>query len=185
MTETLGPSIALAVLILGYVTLQRLVELVIARANTRRLLANGGIELNARHYPLIVAVHATWLVSLWLHAPSRTILVLPLALFVLVQALRFWTLASIGRRWTTRILVVPGETLVAKGPYRFLRHPNYTVVALEIALLPAVFGLWWHALIFSILNAVVLAIRIPAEAAALRRYAVRPQPAPVGERRKA
>ena len=158
----------LAILILGYVTLQRLGELLIARANTTRLLAEGAVEVAPKHYGLIVAVHAAWLVTLWLTVGDRSILVLPLVLFAAVQALRFWTLFSIGRRWTTRIIVKPGERLVTKGPYRWLAHPNYTVVVLEIALLPMVFGLWWVALLFSLLNAAVLAIRIPAEARALR-----------------
>ncbi|KAB0676665.1 isoprenylcysteine carboxyl methyltransferase family protein [Aureimonas leprariae] len=181
MQEALWP----AVLILGYVTLQRLGELVIARANTRRLLAQGGIEVGAPHYPLIVALHAAWLVTLWLLAPGRPAMVVPLVLFALVQVLRFWTLASIGRRWTTRIVVVPGETLVARGPYRFIRHPNYTVVVLEIALLPLVFGLGWVALLFSILNALALAIRIPAEAKALAEHAHRVQPSAGAARRSA
>lgn len=158
----------LAILILGYVTLQRLGELLIARANTRRLLAGGAVEVAPRHYGLIVAVHAAWLVALWMSAGDRPVLTVPLVLFAIVQALRFWTLLSIGRRWTTRIIVTPGERLVARGPYRWLAHPNYTVVVLEIALLPMVFGLWWIAVLFSLLNAAVLAIRIPAEARALR-----------------
>lgn len=174
-----------AVLILGYVTLQRLGELALARANTRRLLARGGFEVGAPHYPLIVLLHAAWLVTLWWLAPGRPVTILPLVAFAVVQALRFWTLASIGRRWTTRIVVVPGETLVARGPYRFVRHPNYTVVVFEIALLPLVFGLGWVALLFSVLNALVLAIRIPAEARALAAHARRRQPSEAETRRKA
>ncbi|MEX6507670.1 isoprenylcysteine carboxyl methyltransferase family protein [Jiella sp. M17.18] len=156
--------------ILGYVTLQRLGELWIARRNTARLLAEGAIEVAAPHYALIVAVHAAWLILLWIFAFGQPVLTLPLVLFALVQALRFWTLASIGRRWTTRILVKPGERLVAKGPYRFFPHPNYAVVVLEIALLPCVFGLYALAIAFSLLNAGVLAIRIPAEERALRQH---------------
>jgi methyltransferase len=178
MPESVWPAVA----ILGYVTLQRLGELALARANTRRLLAKGGIEVGAPHYPLIVALHAAWLVTLWMLAPGRPVAALPLVLFAAVQALRFWTLASIGRRWTTRIVVVPGETLVARGPYRFVRHPNYMVVVLEIALLPLVFGLGRVALTFSLLNALVLAIRIRAEAKALAEHAHRVQPPAVARR---
>lgn len=159
--------------VLGYVTLQRLAELAIARRNTRELKASGAVEVSPGHYPLIVAVHAAWLLVLWWAAFGQPILVVPLILFALVQGLRFWTLATLGRRWTTRILVRPGETLVARGPYRFLRHPNYVVVALEIVLLPCVFGLFAVAALFTALNAAVLAVRIPAEARALRQHAHR------------
>ncbi|MBO0905726.1 isoprenylcysteine carboxyl methyltransferase family protein [Jiella sonneratiae] len=159
----------LAVAILAYVTAQRLFELVVAARNTRRLLESGGYEVGAGHYPAIVALHAAWLAALWIFSPGRPVDLLLLALFVLVQLLRFWTLASIGRRWTTRIIVLPGERLVATGPYRFLPHPNYVVVVCEIFLLPAVFGLWAIAILFSLLNAAVLMIRIPAETSALQR----------------
>lgn len=157
-----------AVAILGFVTLQRLSELPVARANTRRLLAEGGREVAPRHYPAMVALHAAWLAALWLQAPGRDVHPLFLGLFVLLQALRVWTLRTLGRRWTTRIIVVPGERLVARGPYAFVRHPNYLVVIGEIAVLPLVFALWPTALLFSVLNAILLTIRIRAEDAALR-----------------
>ncbi len=153
--------------ILGFVTAQRLSELPIARANTRRLLAAGGYEVAPRHYPLIVAVHAGWLGALWWFALGRPIDLVLLGLFVLVEAMRVWVLQSLGPRWTTRIIVVPGERLVARGPYKFVNHPNYLVVAAEIALLPLMFGLWQLALLFTLLNAAVLTIRIRAENHAL------------------
>lgn len=156
--------------VLAYVTVQRLLELVLAARNTRRLIAEGGLEVGRGHYGAIVALHAIWLVVIWLFGPGRPILLAPLVLLAVVQVLRFWTLASIGRRWTTRIIVKPGEALVATGPYRFLSHPNYLVVVCEIFLLPAVFGLFGVAILFSLLNAAVLMIRIPAEAAALRQH---------------
>jgi methyltransferase len=159
------PSIALLV----FVTLQRLIELPIAKANTRRLLAAGGHEVAASHYPLIVALHASWLVTLWWLAPGRPINLPFLALFVLIEAGRIWVLRTLGQRWTTRIIVVPGETLVARGPYRFVNHPNYLLVIGEIAVLPLVFGLWQVALIFLLLNAAILTIRIRAENRALGR----------------
>jgi len=159
------PSIAL----LAFVTLQRLVELPIARANTRRLLAAGGHEVAPGHYPLLVALHASWLLTLWWLAPGRAINLALLALFALVEVGRFWVLRTLGTRWTTRIIVVPGEQLVASGPYRYVDHPNYVVVTAEIALLPLVFGLGPVALIFSLLNAAVLTIRIRAENLALGR----------------
>jgi methyltransferase len=159
------PSIAL----LAFVTLQRMVELPIARTNTKRLIAEGGHEVGARHYPLIVALHATWLLTLWWLAPGRPIHLPILILFALIEAGRIWVLRTLGRRWTTRIIVVPGEMLVATGPYRFVSHPNYLVVIAEIAVLPLVFGLWQVALIFSLLNAAILTIRIRAENRALGR----------------
>ena len=167
MTE-IWPHIA----ILGFVTAQRLIELPIARANTARLLAAGGREVAPGHYPLIVAMHAAWLISLWLFALGQPIHVPLLILFGLVQVARIWVLRSLGNRWTTRIIVVPGEHLVARGPYRFVSHPNYLVVAAELLVLPLVFGLWQIALIFSLLNAMILAVRIRAENRALE--SVRP-----------
>jgi methyltransferase len=166
----LDGSVPIALAILLYVTGQRLLELVVASRNTRRLLGEGAFEVGASHYKLIVALHAAWLLTIWVLAPGRPIHLVPLLLFALVQILRFWTLASIGRRWTTRIIVKPGEQLVAKGPYRFVSHPNYLVVVLEILLLPSVFGLYAVAVLFSLLNAAALLIRIPAEASALRRH---------------
>lgn len=157
-----------AIAILGFVTLQRATELPIARANTRRLLAAGGREVAPGHYPLIVALHAAWLLTLWLQALDQPVHVPFLLLFAGLQGLRIWTLRTLGPRWTTRIIVVPGEQLVARGPYRFVRHPNYLVVIGEIAVLPLVFGLWPTALAFSLLNAIILTIRITAENRALK-----------------
>jgi methyltransferase len=152
-----------AVLILLLVTAQRLVELDIARRHTKALLARGAYEVGAGHYPLIVAVHAAWLASLWLLALERPINWLLIAAYALLQGLRIWILATLGERWTTRIIVLPGAPLIKRGPFRLLKHPNYVVVIGEIALLPLAFGLIWIALIFSLLNAAVLAIRIKAE----------------------
>lgn len=159
----------LSYVILGLVTLSRLAELLIASANSKRLIAAGGHEVAAGHYPAIVALHILWLGALWWLAPGRPISFPLLAAFGLVEVARVWTVQTLGRRWTTRIIVVPGETLVRRGPYRFVNHPNYLVVIAEIALLPLVFGLWPVALAFSILNAIVLAVRIRAENRALGR----------------
>ena len=159
----------LNIVILGLVTLQRVGELLLSNRNTRRLLAMGAREHSPGHYPLIVAVHALWLVALWWLAPHRRIDGFWLVMFVALELARIWVLASLGRRWTTRIITVPDEPLVRRGPYRFVNHPNYAVVIGEIAVLPLVFGLWRVALIFTLLNAVVLAIRIRAENAALSR----------------
>ena len=159
----------LNIVILALVTLQRLGELWLSNRNTRRLLAQGAVEHSPGHYPLIVTVHALWLAALWWLAPARPVSVTWLALFILIELARTWVLASIGSRWTTRIIVLPEAPLVRRGPYRFVNHPNYLVVVAEIAVLPLVFGLWPVALIFSLLNAAVLAIRIRAENAVLGR----------------
>ena len=159
----------LTIAILALVTLQRLGELWLSNRNTRRLLAHGAQEVGAAHYPLIVAVHAAWLATLWWLAPGQPIAFVWLAIYVLLQAARVWVLTSLGPRWTTRIIVLPDAPLVKAGPYRFVSHPNYVVVASEIAVLPLVWGLWPVALIFSALNAAVLFIRIREENRALGR----------------
>jgi methyltransferase len=159
---------SLAALILGFVTLQRLGELVLARRNTARLLARGAQEVGGHHYPLIVLLHAAWLAGLWGLALHRAPDLGWLAAFVVLQLLRVWVIATLGERWTTRIIVLPQAPLVAAGPYRFVSHPNYCVVAAEILVLPLVFGLVWYGLVFSILNGLVLWLRIRTEDAALK-----------------
>ena len=163
----MSQSATVKLVILALVTAQRLGELWLSRRNTRRLLAQGAREHAPGHYPLIVALHAAWLVTLWILAPARTIDPFWLALFVLIELARIWVLASLGPRWTTRIIILPDAPLVQRGPYRWINHPNYWVVIAEIAVLPLVFGLWQVALIFSLLNAAVLTIRIREENRAL------------------
>jgi methyltransferase len=159
----------LNIVILGLVTLERIAELWLARSNTQRLLAEGAREHAPGHYPPIVAVHAAWLASLWWLALARPIDGFWLALFVLIEIGRIWVLVSLGKRWTTRIIVLPDAPLVRRGPYRFVNHPNYVVVVAEIAVLPLVFGFWEISLLFSVLNAVLLTLRIRAENRALGR----------------
>lgn len=156
-----------AYLVLALVTAQRLGELWLAERNTRRLLAKGAREVGRGHYPFLVAVHAGWLVALWLLGPGPPIHVWPLVVYLALQALRAWTIASLGERWTTRIIVLPDAPLVRRGPYRWLDHPNYLIVVGEIAVLPLVFGLPVVAAFFSALNAIVLWVRIREENAAL------------------
>jgi methyltransferase len=163
-------------ILLAYLTVQRLIELWWAKQNERRLLAAGGIEHGKPHLWLLVVLHAAWLTGMWLTAYDHSVSTAFLALFVALQAGRLWVLATLGRRWTIRVVAMPGERLVARGPYRWLRHPNYAVVIGEIAVVPLALGLPIYALIFSILNAVVLAIRIPAENAALASAARAPGP---------
>ncbi len=156
-----------AELILGVVTLQRAGELVVSRYNTNRLLARGAVEVAPRHYLLIVAVHAAWLISLWLWGRNQPVNVVALSAYLALQGLRFWVVRTLGPRWTTRIIILPGHPLVAAGPYRFLSHPNYAVVAGEIAVLPLVLNLPLLAAVFTLLNAAVLVVRIRAENRAL------------------
>lgn len=153
--------------IMALVTLQRLAELVIAERNTRRLRSQGAIEIGREHYPVMVLLHASWLIVLWLSVGGRPVNLVLLGIFVVLQALRVWVLATLGARWTTRIIVLPGLPLVTNGPFRFLRHPNYCVVIGEIAILPLVFGLTLVAIAFSFLNAAMLIVRIRSESQAL------------------
>jgi methyltransferase len=153
--------------ILGLVTAQRLLELYIAHRNTNRLIAKGGFEVGSGHYPLIVALHALWLGGLWYLAWNKTVIWPWIFAYLALEAARGWIIAALGSRWTTRIIVVPGETLVEEGPYKWFRHPNYMVVAAEIFLLPMAFGLWLYAVLFALANAGLLYWRIRAEDAAL------------------
>jgi methyltransferase len=150
------------------VALLRLAELAYAERNTRRLLARGGQEVGAGHYPLLVALHAAWLGAIFFIVPAATPPSLPLAvLFAALLGARLWTLWSLGPYWTTRVMTLPDAPLVRRGPYRRLRHPNYVIVAGEIAVLPLIFGAWRLALLFSALNAALLWHRIRVEDAAL------------------
>jgi len=153
--------------VLGFVTLQRLAELAWSARNERRLRACGAYEVGAGHYPFMVALHALWLAGLWILAWPLPANGWCVAAYAALQILRVWVIASLGECWTTRIIVLPDAPLVRAGPYRFLRHPNYVVVAIEIALLPVAFGLWIYAAIFSLANAAMLAWRIRAEDRAL------------------
>ena len=153
--------------LVAFLVAQRLAELALATRNTRRLRNAGGVEFGAAHYPLMVALHACWLLGLWTYGHDRSIEPIGLAAFVVLQAGRVWVIASLGSRWTTRVIVVPGSVAVVRGPYRWLRHPNYLIVALEIAVVPLALGLPLFALVFSLLNAALLAYRIRVENRAL------------------
>jgi methyltransferase len=164
-------------LTLVLVAAQRLIELAYAGRNTRRLLARGGVEIGRAHYPLFVLLHGGWLLALAVFVPADTPPSwLLLALFVLLQAGRIWVVATLGPYWTTRIITLPQAPLVTRGPYRFVRHPNYLVVTGEIAVLPLAFGAWRLALVFSVLNALLLTWRIRIEngALAVRRRGAAP-----------
>lgn len=158
----------LALTIVALVAAQRLLELLYAQRNTRALLARGGREIGREHYPLFVVLHAAWLAAIVLALPRPpTIHWLPLAAYAVLEVLRVWTVLSLGPYWTTRIITLPEAPLVTRGPYRFLRHPNYLIVMGEILLLPLCFGEIWIAVAFTVLNAGLLAWRIRTEEAAL------------------
>jgi len=167
---------AILVLAVALVAIQRLLELVLARRNERRARARGAIERGRGHYPFIVALHSLWLVSTLVEGFLRgselpSYWPVPLAFFLLVQPLRYWALSSLGESWNTRILVVPGARPVRRGPYRYLSHPNYVVVVVEILAFPLVFGAWVTALVFTVLNAAVLFVRLREENRALTELA--------------
>jgi methyltransferase len=169
-------SAALLIVAVGLVALQRLLELVLARRNERRARARGAVEWGRGHYPIIVGLHSLWLVSTLVEGLLRGP-VFPvywpaaLALFLLVQPLRYWAILSLGESWNTKILVVPGAKPVRSGPYRYLSHPNYVVVVVEILTFPLIFGAWLTALAFTLLNAAVLRVRIREENRALGELA--------------
>lgn len=154
--------------LIGFIIVQRLAELAYARANTARLLARGAVETGAKAYPLFILLHGGWLVAMLLFIDPAMPANLPLlALFVVLQAGRLWVIASLGGRWTTRIIVPPGEPRISRGPYRFMKHPNYAVVIAEIAVTPLIFDALGLALAFSILNLALISHRIAQENAAL------------------
>ena len=154
--------------VLGLVVLQRLGELALAARNTRALRATGAVELDAKGYPFFVLLHAGWLASLALFVPGSAAPSWPLlAVFAALQLGRIWVIASLGRNWTTRIIVLPGRPRVTSGPYRFLNHPNYLIVIAEIAVLPLAFGAAAIAAVFSAANLALIARRIAIEERAL------------------
>lgn len=157
--------------VIALVGVERLVELVVSRRNAARVLARGGVEHGASHFPLMAAMHSAFLVCAlfesWFRARPIALVAPMLLVAVLAQALRWWAITTLGERWNVRIFVLPGAAPVIGGPYRFLAHPNYVAVALEIAALPLAGGAWLTAIVFSILNAWMLRVRIRAEETAL------------------
>lgn len=153
---------------------ERLVELRLSRRNRRAALARGGFEAGRGHYPAMVALHTGLLVAClgevwWCERPWIPELGFAmLALLALSMTLRYWAITTLGERWNTRIVVIPGVAPVVHGPYRLMRHPNYLAVVLELVALPLVHSAWLTAIVFSLLNAWLLGVRVRAEEAALR-----------------
>jgi methyltransferase len=157
-----------ALAIIAFVALERLIEILISLRNTRALMARGAVEHGAGHYPIIVALHVAWFAAIIGFLPHPVeIRWIWIAVFAALQIARIWTMASLGAWFSTRIVTMAGAPLVARGPYRFMRHPNYAIVVGEIAVLPLAFGEGEIAIVFSILNAAVLAWRIRIEDRAL------------------
>lgn len=167
--------------VVGLIALQRLMELRVARRNTFRLLNHGGTEVAADHYPWMVALHTAFLASsvaeVWISGRALVPWISLAAMVVLLaaQGLRLWVLQTLGDRWTTRVIVVPGEELVESGPYRWLRHPNYLAVALEIAAIPLLHSAWLTATVFSFANFLLLGVRIRTEERALATAGANPR----------
>jgi len=157
----------LTLVILALVTAERLMELFLAKRNAERLLAQGAVESGAAHFPWITGVLTVWLLGIWILAWQTPPHLGWLTIFFVAMGLKLWTIATLGPRWTARIITLPGAPLVLRGPYRFIRHPNYVFLMAEIAALPLAFGLAWYALIFSLFVGLMLWIRIRAENAAL------------------
>lgn len=161
------------VLLVAAVALERLAELVVARRNLAWSRAHGGVEFGAEHYPLMVVLHTGFLAGalvevIGLHRPFLPALGWPMfAIVVAAQALRWWCITTLGRQWNTRVVVIPGAPRIVGGPYRFFSHPNYVAVVAEGIALPLVHTGWITALVFTVLNAVLLRTRIRTENAAL------------------
>ena len=165
--------------IIGFLAVQRLAELVFARRNRRALVAQGAIEVGERHYFVLVALHTGWLLALLAIIEPWTPVSIPLlAVFVLLQCGRVWVIMTLGTRWTTRVMVLPGATRIRSGPYRYLNHPNYLIVCGEIAVVPLIFGAWTLAVCASVLNLLVLRTRLRVENEVLEEFYSEPRPRP-------
>lgn len=185
----LGIDSRIAYLVLiGLVAGQRLWELAVSRRHLRALLARGASEVGAGHYPWMVVLHTAFLAScvaeVWLldrsFGPAQALIWL--GVLAVALGLRWWSLRTLGERWTTRVVVLPGAPLIRTGPYRWFRHPNYLVVVLELAAIPMVHGAWLTAVLFGVANLVLLKVRIGAEEAALERAAFEAGPTAEGGR---
>lgn len=161
------------ILLWWVVVVQRIGELAISARNSSWMKSQGGVEIGKDHYKLIVFIHGLFFAGIWLekfffHTTTPAWAIVPFVMFILTQILRYWCIRSLGKYWNTRIWIVPGHTPQAKGPYKYLRHPNYVVVAIELLVFPVIFGAYLTAAIVTIMNTVImLLIRIPLEEHAL------------------
>ncbi|MDE3839327.1 hypothetical protein C0966_08160 [Bacillus methanolicus] len=162
-------------LFISVIIIQRILELIVAKQNEKWMKSQGAVEFGQKHYPIIVFVHILFFFVLItevqsFHKDISPLWPLLLVAFLAAQAIRIWALLSLGRYWNTKILVLPGASVVKKGPYRYLKHPNYLVVALEFIIIPLMFHAFFTAILFSLLNIFVLSIRIPVEEKALTKF---------------
>ncbi len=160
-------------IVISIVILQRLIELFIARRNERWMLGQGAFEVGAGHYPIMVAMHIAFFVSFLsevviLERTLSPFSILLFGIFLLTQMARIWCLSSLGKFWNTKIIILPGADVVRRGPYRWVRHPNYLIVTIELLILPLLFGAYFTAILFSLLNVWMLSVRIPTEEKALK-----------------
>lgn len=158
--------------IFGFVIIQRIIELFIARRNEEWIKSQGGYEVGKRHYPFMVALHVGFFMSLSLEfivldRGLSTFFIPLLIIFGLTQLMRIWIISSLGRFWNTKIMILPGASVVKKGPFQMMKHPNYAIVALELVVIPLLFNAFITVLVFSLLNMWMLSVRIPIEEAAL------------------
>ncbi|MBM7609559.1 methyltransferase [Lysinibacillus composti] len=159
-------------MIVSFVIAQRLIEVSVAKRNEKRMLRKGAYEVGASHYPVMILLHVSFFISLIVEVllvdrPLSPIFLLLFIIFICTQALRIWCLSTLGEYWNTKIIILPGANVVKKGPYMFIRHPNYLVVCVEILLLPTMFQAYFTAIMFTLLNFIMLSVRIPLEEKAL------------------
>ena len=161
--------------LLCLIVIQRLIELMIAKRNERQLINQGAMEFGAAHYPWIVLLHTCFLTVLTLevvtlHRELSSLWILWLTLFVLTQMGRMWVIQTLGSHWNTKIIVLPNSKVIVKGPYKYVKHPNYVIVATEILVISLLFNAFITAIVFSLLNAWMMRIRIPLEEQALKEH---------------
>ncbi len=160
--------------VITIVIIQRLLELIVAKRNETWMRSQGAYEVGAKHYPIMVLMHVTFFISLIVEVfvvnrPLSSIWIILLLIFLLAQALRVWCLTSLGKFWNTKIIILPGANVVKKGPYAFMRHPNYVIVTTELLVLPLIFSAYFTAILFTLLNVWMLSVRIPVEEKALKQ----------------
>lgn len=162
-------------LFLCLIVAQRLTELWIARRNEQWMKEKGAREFGQNHYPIMILIHCGFFVSLslevlLLHKQLSALSYLFFTLFLIAQFIRIWIIATLGKYWNTKIIVLPNTSLIAKGPYKYMKHPNYLIVTLEFILIPLMFHAYYTLILFSLLNTVILRVRIPLEEKVLREW---------------
>lgn len=163
--------------LITFIVIQRFIELRIAKNNEKWMKDRGGIEVGEKHYKWFIVVHTLFFIALFSEVmisskPVYSVNIILLMLFILVQIGRMWCIQSLGRFWNTRIITLPGVALIKRGPYKYVKHPNYIIVAVEFIVIPLLFGAIITAIVFPILHAILLSVRIPSENKALAKNVV-------------